>query len=117
MAVTTTLPSTGCLPFFLPAQKDVVQVVSTRPTRICGWALYNPNSSTAYVLFFDSIVAVILGTTVPKFVMPLPTGVAANMLDGRHPVWMENGLQIACATTALGSTPPTTGLDVTVFVQ
>jgi len=49
--------------------------------------------------------------------MPLPANGAANFMDSKHPIFIENGLQFACVTDPLGSTPPTNGLCISLFVQ
>lgn len=116
MTGSVALPTSGFLPIFLPAQKEVLVNISLRPTRIGGWALINPNATVAYVLFFDSFSSPSLGVDIPTFVMPLPGTAAANLFNEKG-IFMRNGLWIACTTTALGSSPPGIGLDVSIFYQ
>ena len=100
------------------AQTTTVKVVKPTSGRVAGWYIYNPNSSVAYVQFFDvaSGGTLTLGTTAPLLTIGVPATAAANLLDGNG-LNFKNGIQLAATTTATGSTAPSSGLDVNVFYQ
>jgi hypothetical protein len=83
-----------------------------------GYYAYNPNASAAYIQVFDLATAttVTLGTTVPDMIFGIPASSAAN-LEITNGVNMALGMQLACTTTATGSTAPGTGLDLTVLFK
>jgi hypothetical protein len=99
---------------FYAALTTTVQVVKTGLSVVTGWMIYNPNATIAYVQLFDLATTVTLGTTVPTLSLPIPAGASANLLDGAG-IAFDNGIQVACTTTATGSTAPSTGLDVNIF--
>ena len=103
-------------PFSYLAQTTTVRTVKTSSGSLKGWFVTNPNSSLAYVQFFDTASAITLGTTTPTFVLGIPATAAANLLvdDG---ITLSLGLKLACTTTASGNTAPSTGLDLCVFVE
>lgn len=109
-------PLIGYIPVHFTAQKDTVQTVKSSQGRIMGWCLSNPNSSFAYIQFFDLTTAVTLGTTVPKWVMPLPVTSAANVFI-KEGINHANGIKLACTTTPTGNTPPSSGLEVCIFYK
>jgi hypothetical protein len=103
-------------PFFYPAQTTTVRTVKALRGSLKGWNIGNVDNAFAYVQCFDTQDAVTLGTTVPTFVLCIPPIMAANVLvnDG---ITLAHGLKIACTSTATGSAAPTTGLDVSLFVE
>src|SRR5438045_9387111 len=103
---------------FYAAQTTMVQIVKPDEGALTGYYVYNPNSSVAYVQFFDvaSGTAVTLNTTVPTFSIGIPATAAANLFDGTG-IRFANGLKLACTTTATGLTAPSTGLAVNVFLR
>jgi hypothetical protein len=101
-------------PFFYPAQTTTVRKPKATSGILAGWYIYNPNSVVAYVQFFDTADTVTLGTTVPKNSFGIPATSAANSPCAAT---YAKGIQLACATTATGSTAPDTGLEVNVFVE
>jgi hypothetical protein len=98
------------------AQTTTVRVVKSTPGILSGYFIYNPNSSAAYVQFFDTAGTVTLGTTVPTLAFGFPATSAANILINEG-ITFANGIQLAVTTTATGNTAPSTGLDVNVFFQ
>ena len=102
-------------PKFYAAQTTTVRTAKTGPGVLAGYMIYNPNATVAYVQFLDVAGSgtVTLGTTVPVLSLPIPATGAAN-LNGLN-ISFANGIQLACTTTATGSTAPSTGLDVNVW--
>jgi|SRR5215213_2807254 len=85
----------------------VVSVAAYRQTRIFNLVAFNPDASaTSYVQFFDARSAnVTLGTTVPKFVLPLPpTGGVQTGLE--VPYGFAVAVTYAVTSTASGSSSP-----------
>jgi hypothetical protein len=103
---------------FYAAQTTTVQTVKPTSGALCGYYIYNPNSSVAYVQFFDvaSGTTVTLNTTVPTLSIGIPATAAANLFDGTG-LEFKNGLKLAATTTATGLTAPSTGLDINVLFR
>lgn len=73
----------------------------------------NPGTETVYLQVFDAPAAnVVVGTTVPDFVLMLPGG---GGIDGTLPIGLRGGCTVAATTTANGSTAPDTAILVTIF--
>lgn len=73
-----------------------------------GYMVYNPNASVVYVQVFDA-ASVTLGTTTPKYVIPLPAGAAAN-IEFSLGITHANAIKLAATTTPTGSTAPASSL-------
>ena len=103
-------------PKLYAAQTTTVRTAKNGPGALNGWFVTNPNASTAYVQFFDVAGSgtVTLGTTVPVLSLGIPSTAAANM-NGCN-IEFVNGIRLAVTTTATGSTAPSTGCDVNVWV-
>jgi hypothetical protein len=95
------------------AQTTTVRKVKANAGVLEGYIIYNPNATVAYVQFFEINTVVTLGTTVPKFALPIPAVAAANVSGLR--IGFTDAIQMACTTTATGLTAPGTGLDVCLF--
>lgn len=95
------------------AQTTTVRTVKAGSTQLGSVFAYNPNSSVAYLQFFDKAASsdVTLNSTVPDEVFAVPPLSAIS-----HPgqVNYTLGCQFACTTTATGNTAPSTGLDVSL---
>jgi hypothetical protein len=102
----------------LAAQTTTVQTVKPSSGAVTGWYIYNPNSTVAYVQFFDVAggTGVTLGTTTPVLTIGIPATAAANLVDGTG-LAFARGIKVAATTTATGSTAPSTGLDANIFFQ
>jgi hypothetical protein len=106
----------GLNPFFNGNLTAAVVPVKSYPGSLNGWMISNPNATTIYIQCFDSTAPVVLGTTVPSFVLSIPPSGAANIL-GIAGVSFTNGLQVAATTTYSGNTAPGTGMVVTLFFK
>lgn len=72
--------------------------------------LYNPNSSVIYIQVFNVVSgSVILGTTTPTYVIPIPAAGAANV-EFANGIAHATAISVAATTTATGSAAPTTAL-------
>jgi hypothetical protein len=122
-AFVTPTPSTtgGWTPTIATAQTTTVKAIkSSAAGTFGGYYIFNPNSAAAYVQVFDVATAgaVTLGSTTPTMVYCIPgnaSGGAAANVEYSNGVHMANGIQLACTTTASGSTAPATGLDMTIL--
>jgi hypothetical protein len=88
------------------------QLVSNHRTILQSYHLFNPNTTDAYVQFFDksSAAQVVVGTTSSKPAIRIQAGGAANL---SMLAWeFVNGIVIAATTTSSGSTAPAVGLVV-----
>jgi hypothetical protein len=105
-------------PVTYSGQTNGKQLVSATAGKFGGYYIYNPNSSVAYMQVFDASAAanVTLGTTAPKLTIGVPATSAAN-LEITKGARMQNGIVMACTTTAGGATAPVTGLDITVLYK
>jgi hypothetical protein len=124
-AFVTPTPSTtgGWTPTIATAQTTTVKAIkSSAAGTFGGYYIFNPNSAAAYVQVFDVATAgaVTLGSTTPTMVYCIPgnaSGGAAANVEYSNGVHMANGIQLACTTTATGSTAPATGLDMTILFK
>jgi hypothetical protein len=124
-AFITPTPSTtgGWTPAIATAQTTTVKAIkSSAAGTFGGYMIGNPNSTAAYVQVFDVATsgAVTLGSTTPTMVYFIPgnaSGGAAANVEYSNGVHMSNGIQLACTTTATGSTAPSTGLDMTILFK
>lgn len=95
----------------------VVQIVSVQPASIGAVSIYNASAAVGYLQVFDasSPSAVTLGTTVPNWVIAVPT-LATVSLTCTDPARFEKGIQIAFTTTATGSSAPSVAADVALTI-
>jgi hypothetical protein len=101
--------------YFASALLATASQVKAASGAVFGYHLYNPNSTIVYVQVFDAPSAsVTVGTTAPKFVLALPPKAVLDTQPA-HAIGMSSGITVACTTTALGSTAPSTGLLATVW--
>ena len=83
-----------------------------------GWYIYNPNSSVAYVQFFNAQAsAVTLGTTAPVYSLGIPATSAANIAPGMVGISHSTAISIAITTTRAGSTGPSSTVDYNLFYK
>lgn len=97
----------GSQPFFNDAVAGtVVNIKSNGLALLCGLKLVNTTAAAAYLQFFDAPAAsVVLGTTVPKWVIRLGASETTNPSDLTPPVqFLGTGLSCAGTTTPTGST-------------
>ncbi|CAM6005674.1 unnamed protein product [Sphagnum balticum] len=79
-----------------------------------GVSMFNTGSATTYVQFFDvASGSVTLGTTVPKYVIPIYAGGA---WEEKFAAGMSfaNAITVAATTTPTGNTAPATGINANV---
>lgn len=97
----------GSQPFFNDAVAGtVVNIKTNGQALLCGLKLVNTTAAAAYLQFFDAPAAsVVLGTTVPKWVIRLGANESTNPSDLTPPVaFLGTGLSCAGTTTPGGNT-------------
>ena len=83
--------------------------------RVYGFHFFNPNTTDAYVQFYNALIAdVVVGTTTPDITFWVP---ASSALDHSYnpPLSFGVAITIAATTTASGGTAPSSGLLTNVF--
>lgn len=115
--VTPTPASSGGATFFSGSIGATKTVIKSVASQLYGYDLYNPNTSVAYVQFFNVATgSVTLGTTVPDVSIAIPPGAGRN-------VWLDGGvafgtaMTIAVTTTRTGSTGPSSTVDYNLWVK
>ncbi len=95
----------GATPKFNAALSTTPVALKAVPGRVTAYEFYNPGNALAYIQFFDAKAAdVVLGTTPPVWIVPVPAG---GRVTGPHDKLRFNtAISAAAATTATGSTAP-----------
>lgn len=90
--------------------------VKSSSGRLFGYHIYNPNTSTIYVHFYDTASgSVSVGTTTRRISVAVP---AFGLLDSVviYSIYsFATAISIAATTTLTGTTAPTTGLLTNIF--
>jgi hypothetical protein len=74
------------------------EAVKASPGKLYGWYLYNLSAGVRYVKIYDGLAAdVVVGTTTPKLVLPLPAGGGANQILPLG-IDFETGITVAATT-------------------
>lgn len=90
--------------------------VAARPCEVFGWVVQNNTAAIAYIQVFDQLAGnVTVGTTVPDYVIPVPSNGEAVLPLSEGGFTHTNGLTIA-ATTGAGNAVAAT-CDVLMFVR
>lgn len=96
-----------------PALSNTVTNIKPFYGQLASLTAYNPNASAAYIQVFDVLAAnVVLGTTVPSFILPLAQASSLSMSLGDNGLQFNTAISIAATTTATGSTAPSSALTV-----
>lgn len=103
------LAQTGGTTFFDDSVVEVKQSVVAGPVLLFNILGYNSGAAASYIQFFDALSAnVTVGTTVPKFSIPLPiTGGYSDVYS--LPEGFRTGIVIAVTATATGAGAPNAG--------
>lgn len=105
--------------FFCYASTKGVAVNCTNAAqRIVGYSVGNENnSSPSFVQVFNLPAgSVVLGTTPPAFVIPMPTGLGRER-SMPYKLSIGGPVSFACTTTETGSTAPTGNCDIRIDYQ
>ena len=91
------------------ALTNTVVMVKASAGNFGGYMLLNPDTATSYIQLFDTAQPVVLGTTLPLFVIPLPGGAAANV-EWALGITHINSIQAAATTSPTGAGAPNISL-------
>jgi len=107
---------TGTTPYFNSSLSNTVTNVKTTGGRVYGYHIENPNTTKAYVQFFNRTAAnVTLGTTTPTNSLMVPAGGALDTASFAPPWAYGVAVSIAATTTATGNTAPSSSLIVNIW--
>ena len=95
----------GATPKFNAALSTTIVSLKAVPGLVTAYEVYNPGNALAYIQFFDAKAAdVVLGTTTPAWIVPVPAG---GRVTGQHDkLRFLTAISAAAATTATGQTAP-----------
>lgn len=71
--------------------------IKSTPGQVFGWFIYNSNAAARKVIFYDSSVVPIAGTTPVLFSLPIPATSGANV-KGSIGIAFSKGIAIATTT-------------------
>ena len=95
-------------PYRICTLNTVVQKVKSTPGLVGGYFFYNPNSTAAYVHFFDQGTGLATpGSTVPVWTIGIPALGGANLADMQMEFF--NGIQVSSSNAATGTTTTAAG--------
>ena|SRR6266568_1754792 len=91
-----------------PALTNAAVAAKASAGAVGGWVIHNPAAATTFVQVFNLAAAsVVLGTTVPAFVIGLPAGATANV-EITLGIPLSTAISWAATSTALGAGAPST---------
>ncbi len=100
----------------------VVDIPKTVPASYTGNYWYGgqfdniANAAPSYVQIFNKKAgAVVLGTTVPDYVLVIATGRVVHFSKDKRPLIFDQGFSAAATTTKTGNTAPATAIDATFY--
>jgi hypothetical protein len=92
------------------ALSTTVVPVKASAGNLGGYSFYNPNASVSYIQLFNIAQgSVVLGTTTPTYVIPIPATSAVN-IEITNGLSHSVAISAAATTTPTGLTAPGTGL-------
>lgn len=110
--------STACF----TALTGTATALSNAAGKLSGYALLNTNSIPVYLQIFDSAGAIVVGTTAPSMIFPIPCNSTAVNGVLSHPFWdvglnIVSGIRVAITTSPNGSGAPATGCAGTIMFR
>jgi uncharacterized membrane protein YoaK (UPF0700 family) len=90
-------------------------VASGSSRQVYGYTIFNPNTYTVWVSWYNNSSATVGATTNMMIQIGVPAGAAANLELSKGVQFGTGGIQVAAATTETGFTNPATGCTVTTF--
>lgn len=106
----------GATPKFNSALTNTAVALKATPGQLTAYEIYNPGNALAYVQFFDAKAAdVTLGTTVPVWIVPVPSG--GRAVGPHDKLRFLTAISVAAATTATGNTAPNAAQVVAIGVR
>lgn len=99
------------------ALTSTAQAIKASAGCLYGYYIYNPNSSAAFVQFYNTASgSVTVGTTNPLFMLTIPASSAANLWIGEG-VLFSTAMSWSATSTAGGNGAPTTALDAVAWYK
>lgn len=99
------------------ALTNSAQAIKASAGKVYGWAIYNPNTSAAFVQLYNTASgSVTVGTTSPLFMLTIPPGTAAHVINDIG-ITFGTAISWAATSTAGGNGAPTTALDAVAFYK
>lgn len=97
------------------ALSNTAVAVKAGSGRVYGYHFYNPNTSDAFVQFYNVAQgSVTVGTTTPDITLWIPSGGALDTFLN-IPISFSTAITIAATTTVTGGSAPSTGLLANTF--
>jgi hypothetical protein len=94
------------------------QVIKGSAGSLCGYYIYNPNTTAQFVQFYNTAAAsVTVGTTNPLFMLTIPAGSAANLWMFPSCIAFGTAMSWAATSTAGGNGAPSTALDAVAWYK
>lgn len=92
-------------------------VVRAQAAQVYGWYIYNPNTTVAYVHFYNasSTVGITPGTTDPYYMLSIPPVGGANAFGVG--IAHSNGIVIGITSTKAAPGNTTLGIDYNIFYK
>lgn len=98
------------------ALTNSAQVIKGSAGVLHGYYIFNPNTTTVYVLFYNTAAAsVTVGTTNPLFMLAIPPTSAANLWMRPGGIDFSTAMSWAAASTAGGNGAPSTAMDAVAW--
>lgn len=108
---------------FQTALAATVVAIKTTGGKLFGVSASNGGTVSAWLQFFDVTAAdVTIGTTAPKFSIPIVKGASATDVAALSDMWpdgvdFQNAISVAATTDADGSTGTSVALDANFFYR
>lgn len=94
----------GWTPSSQPTLSTTVASIKSSAGNLGGWYMFNPNTATAFIQFFNATTGnVTLGTTAATFVIAIPAGAGSNV-EYANGISFNTAISVAATTTYSGST-------------
>ncbi len=110
--------SIGASMYFNSGLTSTKQAVNASGGNLYGYHIYNPNSVTSYVQFFNlASASVTVGSTTPNMVLAVPAGGWADGAGMSTPIGFATAMTVAATTTSTGSGNPTSALMTDIWYK
>lgn len=100
------------------ALTNSAQAIKASAGQLCGYYIWNPNSSAQFVQFYNTAAAsVTVGTTNPLFMLTIPPTSAANLAFPYCIKFTNAGFSWSATSTAGGNGAPSSSLDAVAWYK
>jgi hypothetical protein len=98
------------------ALSNVAVTVKSTAGQLGGYSIFNPNSATEYVFFYNTASSTIGSTSNLLYQIGIPGGAAANVEFGKG-IAFSTCIYVAASSSPTSSVAPTAGLIVTTLYK